>query len=390
MLLPSALTSTTPDSASHTSACAPACASAGASSGASSCTSVSDAVGLTVNGKRGWAPNSFDRAVEAATGSMLFAAGEGRIKTFQVNVGLKCNLACHHCHVESGPKRTEEMNWETMELVLRAAKLAGAHGGGQTIDITGGAPEMNPNFRRFVAAARAQGHEVIVRTNLTIALEEGYEDLPRFFREQRVHLVASLPCYLEVNVDKQRGRHVYAESVEVIKRLNAEGFGIDPALPLDLVYNPGGPSLPPPQEKLEADYRRELDRQFGLRFTRLYTITNMPIGRFQHDLERAGKGTTYKQKLVDAFNPATIDPLMCRHQVHVSHDGTLSDCDFNYAIKLGVNADDGEGGAFSPRHIRDLASRESLARLARRSIATGEHCFACTAGCGSSCGGALA
>lgn len=327
--------------------------------------------------------NTFDRAIESATGSPLSAADT---TTFQVNVGLRCNLACHHCHVESGPKRTEEMSWETMELVLSAAKLAGA----QTIDITGGAPEMNPHFRRFVAAAKAQGHEVIVRTNLTIALEPGYEDLPTFFAAQRVHLVASLPCYLEVNVDKQRGRHVYAESIEVIKRLNAEGFGIDPALPLDLVYNPGGPSLPPPQEKLEADYRRELDRQFGLRFTRLYTITNMPIGRFQHDLERAGKGDAYKQKLVDAFNPATIEPLMCRHQVHVSHDGTLSDCDFNYALKLGVNADEEEGGGHTPRHIRDLASRESLARFARRSIATGEHCFACTAGCGSSCGGALA
>lgn len=369
MFVPAASTSTTPDPVSQASTCA--------SSGASG----SYAVGLTVNGKRGWTPNAFDRAVEAATGSPLFAAGEGGIKTFQVNVGLKCNLACHHCHVESGPKRTEEMNWETMQLVLRAATLAGA----ETIDITGGAPEMNPNFRRFVAAARAHGHEVIVRTNLTIALEEGYEDLPRFFREQRVHVVASLPCYLEVNVDKQRGRHVYAESVEVIKRLNAEGFGIDESLPLDLVYNPGGPSLPPPQEKLEADYRRELDRQFGLRFTRLYTITNMPIGRFQRDLERAGKGVAYKQKLVDAFNPATIEPLMCRHQVHVSHDGTLSDCDFNYALKLPVNLD----GPASPRHVRDLLRPGSTDALARRSIATGEHCFACTAGCGSSCGGAL-
>ncbi|HBS29997.1 MAG TPA: radical SAM protein [Phycisphaerales bacterium] len=345
-------------------------------------------VGITVNGSRPgrWEPNAFDRAVEAATGSPLIAAGAGGIRTFQVNVGLRCNLACHHCHVESGPKRTEEMGWETMELVLRAAKLAGA----RTMDITGGAPEMNPSFRRFVAAAKAQGHEVIVRTNLTIALEAGYEDLPRFFREQRVHLIASLPCYLEVNVDKQRGRHVYVESVEVIRRLNAEGFGIDPELPLDLVYNPGGPSLPPPQDRLETDYRRELDRQFGLRFTGLYTITNMPIGRFQHDLERSGKGAAYKQKLVDAFNPATIELLMCRHQVHVSHDGTLSDCDFNYAIKLGVNSDEEEGGAQSARHIRDLNSLDAIARFARRSIATGEHCFGCTAGCGSSCGGALA
>ncbi len=380
------------DASTHNSPHAPhtACGTSPYAPDGSDSLTATASVGLTVNGsrppRRGWEPNAFDRAVEAATGSPLRAAD---IRTFQVNVGLRCNLACHHCHVESGPKRTEEMNWEAMAMVLEAAQLAGA----QTIDITGGAPEMNPNFRRLVSAAKAQGHEVIVRTNLTIALEPGYEDLPEFFAAQRVHLVASLPCYLEVNVDKQRGRHVYAESIEVIKRLNALGFGIDPGLQLDLVYNPGGPSLPPPQDALEADYRRELDRQFGLRFTRLYTITNMPIGRFQHDLERGGKGAAYKQKLVDAFNPATIDPLMCRHQVHVSHDGTLSDCDFNYAIKLGVNAPEGEWGegrSHSPRHIRDLASRESIARFARRSIATGEHCFACTAGCGSSCGGALA
>ncbi|MEK6702460.1 MAG: arsenosugar biosynthesis radical SAM (seleno)protein ArsS [Planctomycetota bacterium] len=340
----------------------------------------SGTVGLTVNGSRPgeWEANAFDRAIESATGSLRAAD----IRTFQVNVGLRCNLACHHCHVESGPKRTEEMNWGTMAMVLEAARQARAH----TIDITGGAPEMNPHFRRLVSAAKAQGHEVIVRTNLTIALEPGYEDLPEFFAAQRVHLVASLPCYLEVNVDMQRGRHVYAESIEVIKRLNAIGFGIDPALPLDLVYNPGGPSLPPPQGALEADYRRELDRQFGLRFTRLYTITNMPIGRFQHDLDRSGKGTAYRQKLRDAFNLATIEPLMCRHQVHVSHDGTLSDCDFNYALKLPVNLDD----PASPRHVRDLLRPGSIETFSRRSIATGEHCFACTAGCGSSCGGALA
>lgn len=341
-------------------------------------------VALTLNGTRqvAWEPNAFDRAVETATGRELRAAGGRSIPTFQVNIGLKCNLACHHCHVESGPKRTEEMTWDTMQLVLEAARLAGA----QTIDITGGAPEMNRHFRRFVTAAKAQGHEVIVRTNLTIALEEGYQDLPEFFALNMVHLVASLPCYLETNVDKQRGKHVYVESVEVIKRLNAVGFGVQPNLPLDLVYNPGGPSLPPPQATLEEDYRRELGRQFGLRFTRLYTITNMPIGRFQHDLERAGKGAAYKQRLLDAFNPATIDPLMCRHQIHVSHDGTLSDCDFNYALKLPVNLDE----PASPRHVRDLLRPGSTDSLARRSIATGEHCFACTAGCGSSCGGALA
>lgn len=330
-------------------------------------------VTLTVNGARpaGQHSNDFDRAVIAATGLPLHAAS---IHTIQVNIGLKCNLACHHCHVESGPKRTEEMNWDTMLMVLAAARAVGA----ETIDITGGAPEMNPHFRRFVAATRAQGHEVIVRTNLTIMLEPGYEDLPEFFRDHRVHLIASLPCYLEVNVDKQRGRHVYVESIEVIKRLNALGFGIEQDLPLDLIYNPGGPSLPPAQAALEADYRRELGREFGLRFTRLYTITNMPIGRFQHDLDRSGRGETYRQKLRGAFNPATIEPLMCRHQVHVSYDGTLHDCDFNYALGMPNNAP-------APRHIRDFDAHA----LVGREIATGEHCFACTAGCGSSCGGAL-
>ncbi len=367
----------------------PACGASPCAPDASDAQLESGPVGLTVNGSRHGEPNAFDSAVEAATGSPLRAAERG-IRTFQMNVGLRCNLACHHCHVESSPKRTEEMNWETMAIVLEAARLAGA----QTIDITGGAPEMNPNFRRLVTAARAQGHEVIVRTNLTITLEAGYEDLPNFFAANKVHLVASLPCYLEVNVDKQRGRHVYVDSIEVIKQLNAVGFGIDESLPLDLVYNPGGSSLPPPQAALEADYRRELDRQFGLRFTRLYTITNMPIGRFQHDLNRSGKGAAYKQKLRDAFNPATVEPLMCRHQVHVSHDGTLSDCDFNYALKLGVNPLDSSFESHapdaSPRHIRDLLHTETLRRFSHRSIATGEHCFGCTAGCGSSCGGALA
>ncbi len=327
-------------------------------------------VPLTVRGAA--RTNAFDRAVAAAAGGPLRA---GWIRTFQVNVGLRCNLACHHCHVESGPKRTEEMSWETMALVLDSARDAGA----ELIDITGGAPEMNPNFRRFVAAARAQGHEVIVRTNLTIALEPGFEDLPEFFRDQRVHLIASLPCYLEANVDRQRGRHVYVESIEVIRRLNAAGFGIEPDLALDLVFNPGGPSLPPPQRDLEADYRRELLARFGLRFTRLYTITNMPIGRFQHDLDRSGQGGAYRALLRERFNPATIDGLMCRHQVHVGHDGTLYDCDFNYGLKMGTTA-------AAPRHIRDF----DLHALRSRAIATGEHCFGCTAGCGSSCVGALA
>ncbi len=306
--------------------------------------------------------NAFDQAV----GGELRGAS---IQTVQVNIGLTCNLACHHCHVESSPKRTEQMTRETMLLVLDAAERAGA----RIIDITGGAPEMIGDFRWFVAEARDRGFRVMVRTNLTILLADGYTDLPEFFRDNRVHLVASLPCYSEKNVDKQRGKHVFTESIEAIGRLNAIGYGIDPDLPLDLVYNPLGPSLPPDQAKLEADYRRELDQRFGIRFTRLITITNMPIGRFLHDLERDGRAEDYGRLLRDSFNPATVEPLMCRHQLHVSYDGTLYDCDFNYALGLSCG------------HIREFDPDSWL----NRRIVTGEHCFGCTAGCGSSCGGAL-
>jgi radical SAM/Cys-rich protein len=310
--------------------------------------------------------------MEQATGGPLHGAS---IDTVQANIGLRCNLACHHCHVESSPIRKEEMSWETMLLVLDAARRAGA----TTLDITGGAPEMHPPFRAFVAAAKDLGLHVMVRTNLTIMLEEGYGDLPEFFRKHKVRLVASLPCYLETNVDKQRGRGVYRESIEVIRRLNAAGYGLEPDLPLDLVYNPVGPSLPPTQASLEDDYRRELFSRFGIHFTRLITITNMPIGRFLHDLARQGKAEAYMELLRNAFNPATLESLMCRHQLHVGHDGTLYDCDFNFALGLPV-ADRACG------HILDF----DPIRFATRRIATADHCFGCTAGCGSSCGGALA
>ena len=296
------------------------------------------------------------------------------IETVQVNIGLRCNLACHHCHVESSPKRTEEMDWPTMQAVLAAAAKAGA----KILDITGGAPEMHPRFTQFVGAALVQGLHVIVRTNLTIMLEAGFEQLPGFFASRGIHLIASLPCYLETNVDKQRGRHVYRDSIDAIQRLNREGYGDDARLELDLVYNPGGPSLPPAQDLLEAAYRRELMERFGIRFTRLYTITNMAIGRFLDDLRRRGKADDYLRLLRDSFNPATLSGLMCRHQLHVGHDGTMYDCDFNYAIALPLTS--------STRHIRDF----DPATFIRRTITTGEHCFGCTAGCGSSCQGALA
>jgi radical SAM/Cys-rich protein len=314
--------------------------------------------------------SAFDQRVIEAEGKPLNGLS---IDAVQVNIGLRCNLACHHCHVESSPARKEEMSWETMQLVLDAAKTCGAG----TIDITGGAPEMHPHFRRFVAAARALQRHVIVRTNLTILLELGYEDLPQFFKDHKVHLIASLPCYLENNVDKQRGRGVYKESIEVIRRLNQIGYGIGPELPLDLVFNPGGPSLPPNQQTLEQAYRRELDQRYGIRFTRLIAITNIPIGRFLHDLHRQGKAEPYLQLLRDSFNPATLDGLMCRHQLHVGWDGTMYDCDFNFALALPVQ---------EPKmHVSEFDPKQFL----RRRITTGEHCFACTAGCGSSCGGAL-
>jgi radical SAM/Cys-rich protein len=315
--------------------------------------------------------NRFDAVVQIVTGSDLHAQS---LSTIQVNIGLTCNLACHHCHVESTPKRTEQMTWETIEQVLAAAEASGA----ETIDITGGAPEMNPHFCRFVSAATDQGLRVMVRTNLTIMLVDGYQNMPSFFADHRVHLVASLPCYLEENVDKQRGRRVYQDSIDVIQKLNGVGYGRKDGLVLDLVYNPGGPSLPPAQAELELDYKRELAERFDIHFSNLFTITNMAIGRFLHDLQRDHQADQYEQLLRDAFNPQTVDPLMCRHQIHVSHDGTCHDCDFNYALEMPCT-----NGA--PLHIREF----DPARWRTRRIVTGEHCFGCTAGSGSSCGGSL-
>lgn len=316
--------------------------------------------------------NGFDAKVSEAGDAPLRGL---TLDTVQVNVGLRCNLACHHCHVESSPARGEAMSWETMELVLDAARRCRAG----SIDVTGGAPEMHPHFRRFIAAARAIAGHVIVRTNLTILLEAAFEDLPAFFREHQIHLIASLPCYLESNVDQQRGKGVYHHSIEAFRRLNRIGYGVEPVLPLDLVYNPPGPALPPEQAALEAPYRRELMQRFGIRFTRLLTITNLPIGRFLHDLARQGKDRPYLELLKRSFNPATLDGLMCRHQLHVGWDGRLYDCDFNFAMNLPAHASPGG-------HVRDFDPDG----YRQRPIVTAPHCFGCTAGHGSSCGGALA
>jgi len=296
------------------------------------------------------------------------------LDTIQLNLGLVCNQSCMHCHVSASPGRSESMDLPTMELVVDAAREASP----RRVDITGGAPELNPHFRWLVEALTAEGLDVQVRTNLTAMLVPGMEDMPVFLRELGVGLVASMPCYLEENVTAQRGGGVYMASVEVMRRLNALGYGSESGPALDLVYNPGGAFLPPDQAKLEADYRRELMSRFGLRFSRLLTITNMPIGRFQARMIDERKDREYLRMLEESFNPDTVDGLMCRHQVSIGWDGTLYDCDFNLALGLPVTA-----GA--PGHVREFDPE----RLVGRRIVTGPHCFGCTAGCGSSCKGAL-
>ena len=315
--------------------------------------------------------NDFDRMI--ARHGMPALRSEN-IEILQVNLGLKCNQQCRHCHLEASPKRSEKMGWKVMEWVLEAVEWSRP----SFVDLTGGAPELNPDFRRFVEALRRKERPVQVRTNLTVLMEPGMEDLPGFFRDQGVHLVASLPCYLEENVNAQRGHGVHGKSVAAIRRLNALGYGLEPALPLNLVYNPGGPFLPPPQMSLEDDYRRELDDRFGIAFTRLLTITNMALGRFRKGMAGQNQEEPYRRLLQESFNPETLPGLMCRRQIEIAWDGTLYDCDFNLAIGLPVNH-----GA--PDHIRHF----DLQELGKRRIVTGEHCFACTAGGGSSCSGSI-
>jgi radical SAM/Cys-rich protein len=296
------------------------------------------------------------------------------VQTIQVNLGLVCNLNCRHCHVEASPHRNESMTWQTMQSLLRLTEALPE----ARVDLTGGAPELNPNFRPLLDALIEQGHQVQVRTNLTVFFEAGQGDTPEFLADRGVHLVASLPCYLDDNVDQQRGGGVYKRSVAALRRLNSLGYGRQPRLPLNLVYNPGGAFLPPDQATLEDAYRRELRERFDVEFTRLLTITNMPMGRFLSDLQRDGQAEDYKHLLEDSFNQSTIDGLMCRHQICIAWDGTLSDCDFNSALGLSLAGN-------LPRHIDQL----DPSALEGRPIVTGEHCFGCTAGCGSSCGGAL-
>ena len=300
------------------------------------------------------------------------------LATLQVNLGYVCNQTCQHCHVNAGPNRTESMDGETVDAVLEALRATGA----STLDLTGGAPELNPHFRRLVRDARALGARVIDRCNLTVLSEPGQEDLAGFLAEQRVEITASLPCYLEDNVDTQRGRGVYAGSIRGLQTLNALGYGAgDGVRVLNLVYNPLGPSLPPPQAALEADYRRMLGERFGIRFDRLLTLANMPIQRFGSTLISKGGFGGYMALLKGAHRAENLDAVMCRDLVSVDWQGWVYDCDFNQMLGLPLRA---PGRART--HVRELAA----VALAGLPIVVRDHCYGCTAGQGSSCGGALA
>jgi radical SAM/Cys-rich protein len=320
-------------------------------------------------------------ATEARFDSLLADAGlapllSEQIQILQMNVGKVCNQSCHHCHVDAGPGRRESMRPEVVQACLDVVHKFRV----PVLDITGGAPELHPAFRRIVREARSLDTHVIDRCNLTVLLAPRFQDLPEFLAENNVEVVASLPCYLAENTDRQRGDGVFAMSIEALKRLNAQGYGqLGSGLELTLVHNPVGPHLPPSQSGLETAYRRELGERFGIEFTRLFTITNMPISRFLEELLVTGDLNTYLDTLVRAFNPATVTGLMCRTTLSVGWDGRLFDCDFNQMLELGL-------GPGLPRTIHDF-SRELLSQ---RRVTTAIHCFGCTAGFGSGCQGATA
>ncbi|MEZ6092091.1 MAG: arsenosugar biosynthesis radical SAM protein ArsS [Pirellulaceae bacterium] len=298
------------------------------------------------------------------------------LETLQVNVGKVCNQTCSHCHVDAGPDRRESMSEETAQDVIDFLARSDV----ATLDITGGAPEMNPNFRMLVREARRLGKQVIDRCNLTILLAGGFTDLPGFLAGHHVKIIASLPCYLEQNCDAQRGSGVFAKSIEAIRKLNALGYAQpDSQLCLDLVYNPTGLGLPPAQPELEASYKTELEKRYGIQFNNLLTITNMPVSRFLDDLLQRGKYDEYLQKLVNNFNPGTIDGLMCRSLLSIDWNGFVYDCDFNQMLDLAIHDEQGR------RHISQLNDRS----LEGQAIHVANHCYGCTAGAGSSCGGSI-
>jgi len=300
------------------------------------------------------------------------------LETLQVNLGYKCNQSCVHCHVNAGPTRTEMMSRKTVADVFAFLQA----GGVSRLDITGGAPELHPHFRELVLATRAIGIHVIDRCNLTILEEPGHADLAQFLAAQRIEVVASLPCYLEENVDRQRGKGVFETSIRALRKLNTLGYGrLGTGLELALVYNPQGPVLPPPQGPLAADYRAQLSTRYGIAFNQLYVLTNMPIQRFGSMLISKGQFGHYMDLLKNAYQPANLAAVMCRTLVSVDWRGVVYDCDFNQMLGLPL-AHHGRPQV----HLRDLIGRD----LRDNTIRVADHCYGCTAGQGSSCGGALA
>lgn len=313
----------------------------------------------------------FDDALAASNLYPLTSTG---ISIFQINLGKLCNQLCSHCHVEAGPDRKETMRKETMEACLNALEKTDI----PTIDITGGAPELNPHIRWFVRELKKRCRHIIVRSNLTVLRQTQCNDLPDFFAENKVEIIASLPCYLEQNVDRQRGSGVFKKSIEMLKRLNGIGYGKEgSSLILNLVYNPGGAFLPPSQSLLEADYKKELLEGYGVTFNSLYTIINMPLGRFLKKVNDTDYNT-YIEKLVSNYNPDAASKVMCRHTLSMGWDGSLYDCDFNQMLEMMVNHS-------APSNIKEF----DFHRLHKRQIVTGLHCYGCTAGTGSSCTGVV-
>ena len=311
---------------------------------------------------------------EALAQSSLYPLRATGVDILQINVGKKCNQTCRHCHVDAGPDRTEMMPRDVMEKCLEVLATTDI----PTVDITGGAPELHPDFREFVARSHAIGKHVMDRCNLTIMLLPNYSDLPEFFAEHQVEVICSLPHYRAKQTDSQRGEGVFDESIEALHRLNAVGYGKpDSGLVVNLVMNPVGAFLPGNQTSLEREWKRELEHRHGIVFNNLYTITNMPISRFLEWLEESDNLEGYMTRLVNAFNPGAARGVMCRNTLSVGWDGQLYDCDFNQMLELGLAGD-------GPRSIMDF----DIAQIRHREIVVGPHCFACTAGAGSSCGGA--
>ncbi|PYL25110.1 MAG: radical SAM protein [Verrucomicrobia bacterium] len=302
-----------------------------------------------------------------------------RTEVLQVNVGKLCNLTCVHCHVNAGPKRKEIMSRDTIDRIIDWLGNTDI----PTVDLTGGAPEMIPDFRYVIEQVKSlkPRRHVIDRCNLTILLERGYQDLAGFLARNKVEIIASMPCYSPENVNAQRGEGVFEGSIAALQMLNSLGYGIDPDLPLHLVYNPVGPFLPALQAELEADYKRELKKHFGIVFNKLYTLTNLPIGRFGSYLRHNNKLDEYMELLIQTFNPATLDGLMCRNTISVGWRGEVYDCDFNQQLGMQWSDDGGNKLMF----LWEIDARS----LEGREIVTGNHCFGCTAGAGSSCGGAI-